>query len=132
MLLQVNSTIIPVTCQIKFTGYNSGVRNSVQPSAFEWVAGEACLDFNNTASWSRGESREDRLQTVRDLAEWGERAGLSGIAAKGDPGRALEDAKSLRETLHRIFSPLSRWHAPVADDLAEFNRYLARALSRAR
>lgn len=47
-------------------------------------------------------------------------------------GGDLEDAFELRETLHRILSPLSRWHAPASEDLAAFNRFLARAVARAR
>ncbi len=103
-----------------------------QPLNFEWIAGESCLDFNNTVGWDKDGATEDRLRTARDLADWGEKAGLTSGVARHPAARVIEDARRLRKTLHRIFSPLSRWHAPAEDDLSEFNRYLARALSGAR
>jgi predicted RNA-binding Zn ribbon-like protein len=105
----------------------------VQALAFEWVGGETCLDFNNTVSWSTKELTQERLRSREDLPAWGKAAGLSPESGpRGDPRRTLAEALVLRETLHRIFSPLSRWHAPSPDDLAEFNRFLTRALSRLR
>ena len=54
-----------------------------QPLNFEWIAGESCLDFNNTVGWDKDGATEDRLRTARDLADWGEKAG-----AFGSPGRS--------------------------------------------
>lgn len=99
-------------------------------SHFQWVGGELCLDFNNTVSWNEGSQNEERLRTPADLLAWGKEAGVSpGSERTIDSPSSLDDAHALRGALHRIFSPLSRWHAPVPESLAEFNRYLARALS---
>ena len=104
----------------------------VPPTVFEWVGGEACLDFNNTVSWNREGPTDERLQTHDDLLAWGVFAGLAGESRKEGGRRVLDDALQLRETLHRILSPLSRWHAPAPEDLAEFNKFLARAVARVR
>lgn len=97
---------------------------------FEWVGGETCLDFNNTVAWGPNGLSEERLRAPEDLLDWGKGAGLSdGSAAPDVSPRALGDALALRATLHRVLSPLSRWHAPDAESLAELNRFLGRALA---
>lgn len=99
-------------------------------SHFQWVGGELCLDFNNTVSWSESSPTDERLQLPEDLLAWGKEAGVSPASERRvDSPRSLDDAHALRRALHRIFSPLSRWHAPVPESLEEFNRFLARALS---
>lgn len=109
------------------------MKSMTKASRFQWVGGELCLDFNNTVSWIPGDPADDRLRSPNDLLAWGKEARLSPGTRRyeGSP-RALDDAHALRGALHRIFSPLSRWHAPTPESLAEFNRYLARALSGAR
>src|SRR5258706_5783865 len=103
-----------------------------QPTIFEWVGGEPCLDFNNTVSWNREGLTEERLRTPDDLLAWGVSASLSAEPRREGGRRILDDAIRLRRTLHRILSPLYRLHAPAPEDLAEFNRFLARALARVR
>ncbi|MGH9440983.1 MAG: CGNR zinc finger domain-containing protein [Thermoanaerobaculia bacterium] len=97
---------------------------------FEWVGGERCLDFNNTAAWRSTGPYDDRLGSREDILEWGAGAGLMADSPpqKASP-RILKDAVALRATLHRILSPLSRWHAPAPEDLAALNEFLRRALS---
>jgi predicted RNA-binding Zn ribbon-like protein len=103
-------------------------------SRFAWVGGETCLDFNNTVAWGSHALEEERLRSTGDLLEWGKDAKLipSPPGRSSVPPRALEDALSLRATLHRTFSPLSRWHAPDPETLGTLNRFLSRSLAGAR
>src|SRR5258708_7308799 len=103
-----------ITCQIIFSGYNQTMpQTSVPAMTFGWVGGEPCLDFNNTVSWNREGLTDDGFQTLDDLLAWGASAGLCTGPRKEAARRTLDDALELRRTLHRIFSPLSRWHAPA-------------------
>ena len=101
-----------------------------QAARFEWVGGEACLDFNNTVAWGSKEPSQERLRAPADLLDWGKGAGLSdGDTARDVSRRAFDDALALRANLHRVLSPLSRWHAPDPESLAELNGFLGRAVA---
>ena len=102
------------------------------------VGGELCLDFVNTGSArERGPFRE-RLRTYEDLVEWGERTGALTIeegtrlraSARRDAsgaGRALEEARGLRESLYRIFRAHADRVTAAAADLDRVSAAAARA-----
>lgn len=106
---------------------------------FEWVGGDACLDFTNTVSWNRSGLREERLAAYPDLVAWAAEAGLL-----GSPGRlraralrqprvaaaALARAHRLRALLHGVFLDVARGKRPTPSRLQTFNSALVNALGR--
>ena len=107
------------------------------------LGGHVALDFVNTVD-SRGVAwGPDYLNSFRDLTDWALRVGLIDQGehnfliqeAKASPAAAdveLENAKALRETLHRIFSHEERDGAPREDDLAYLSDAFAHAAARRR
>lgn len=95
----------------------------------DFVGGELCLDFVNTASERFVGPFRERLLEYDDLVRWAERteavdgataARLRGAAA-GDPegaARSLERARSLREAIYRVFRALHRGEEPSAEDVS--------------
>lgn len=107
------------------------------------LGGHAALDFVNTVD-SRGVAwGPDYLNSFRDLTDWALRVDVIDQRehnfliqeAKANPAAAdieLENAKALRETLHRIFSHEERDGAPGEDDLNYLSDAFAHAAARRR
>ncbi len=103
--------------------------------------GCACLNLVNTVHSRTEEPRFDYLRAYDDVLEWAVHAGVLGVAhrrrlrkeAQRHPRRAKAAFDSIieaRELLYRLFAALAADRAPAAGDLASFNAYLSRALSR--
>jgi len=107
------------------------------------LGGHVALDFVNTVD-SRGVAwGPDYLNSFRDLTDWALRVDVIDQGehnfliqeAKANPAAAdveLENAKALRETLHRIFSHEERDGAPREDDLDYLSDAFAHAAARRR
>lgn len=92
-----------------------------------FVAGNAALDFVNTAEERGHPAAGDALVTPADLCLWGQRYGILGVSVKVgiDADAELERARRARDLLYEVF--LARVHGqPVASaqlaDLAELAR----------
>lgn len=105
---------------------------------FEMVGGRTCLDFVNTGSQRRNGPFSEKLQSYEDLLIWAvaaeqlkeeEAEGLA-AQAQGAPADAegiLQRARSLRESIYRVFSALSTGAEPSSDDLQLISDEYARA-----
>jgi predicted RNA-binding Zn ribbon-like protein len=90
-----------------------------------FVAGDAALDFVNTAEERGHPAAEDALVTAADLRLWGQRYGLLGESVELGAGDELERARRARDLLYEVFA--ARAHGrpvPAAQlaDLAELAR----------
>jgi predicted RNA-binding Zn ribbon-like protein len=107
------------------------------------LGGHVALDFVNTVD-SRGDRwGPDYLTSFRDLTDWALRVELIDQRergsvlqkAKASPAAAeveLENARDLRETLHRIFSAEERDSTPRGSDLDNLSDAFAHAAARRR
>jgi predicted RNA-binding Zn ribbon-like protein len=79
-----------------------------------FVAGDAALDFVNTAEERGNPAAGDALVTPADLLLWGQRYGLLGASAKlgADAGDELDRARRARDLLYDLF--VARIHARPA------------------
>ena len=100
--------------------------------AFDISGGALCLDFVNTVDARATERRRERLESYTDLVAWGRQAGAltSGEAAqlvraaarRQAAARAmLRSARTVRESLFRVFQASVEGRAPSAEDLVAFN-----------
>lgn len=98
------------------------------------------LDLVNTGSRRAGGPFRERLHTYADLVTWAERVGLIGAeegarlrteaaAHAGDAESVLERARSLRETVYRVFAAEAGGRPPSPDDLAALSEAAAAAAS---
>jgi predicted RNA-binding Zn ribbon-like protein len=104
---------------------------------FKWVGEWLCLDFNNTVDWDQLEaSTGERLPDFSRLAAWSHEAGLLSprtkklLLSKAEARptaarRALQEAWTLRQTIHAIFLAVSNRKQPATRALEELNRRLA-------
>ena len=115
---------------------------TIQPPArYQFVAGNLCLDFANTADWHESEQPIELLTSYSDLLIWGRDAG---VLAADDAERLMRAAEyapeaavavyaraiTLREAVFRVFRAIARHEPVVAGDLALLNDELSRAHSR--
>lgn len=106
---------------------------------FQFIAGDASLDFVNTVDWtSRGPAR-DRIGSYGRLIEWAlaadaidepgaTRLERRAFSRQRDAARALDDARALRWTLRRLVSAIAGNDRAVASlrlPLDELNRFVA-------
>lgn len=108
---------------------------------FEFIGGQAALDFVNTASRRDTGQIKDRLESYSDLVAWATAAhalpdcvpaDLEKAAAEhpAAAARTLEEARELRESLYRIFRAFAAGAgAPSAPagDMARLNDMFRRA-----
>jgi predicted RNA-binding Zn ribbon-like protein len=103
-------------------------------SEMPFVAGNAALDFVNTAEERGHPAAEDALVTPADLCLWGQRYGLLGASAKPGPDADAELvlARRARDLLYDVFA--ARAHGGPADSaqLAELAELARTAYSVAR
>jgi len=105
---------------------------------FEFVAGNPALDFVNTVHNHGAGDPEDDLQAWPDLLQWGRESGLlspgeSEALFHVEQARArkrLRAALELRETVFEMFDAAAHGNSAPAEVMAQFNGYLAVALSR--
>jgi predicted RNA-binding Zn ribbon-like protein len=107
------------------------------------LGGHVALDFVNTVD-SRGDRwGPDYLASFRDLADWALRVDLidkrehnllleEAVTNHAAADVELENAKVLRETLHRIFSEEARSTTAFESDLEYLSNAFARATTRRR
>ena len=104
-----------------------------------WLCLELC---NATVDWHAGEHPIEHIQGYSDLVAWGIDVGLLGPEASAEvnslaaeeprmAGEAMNRLLNLRETCYRTFAEIAHHRTPVAGDVAELNRFLARSLSAA-
>ncbi len=110
---------------------------------FEFIGGNASLDFTNTFDGSRKSTGKENLESCADLVEWSRQAGfidqeelerLMQIAEE-QPGLAqevFERAIVLRESIFWIFSHLAGGEPQVSSDLEKLNRELSLGMGRLR
>jgi predicted RNA-binding Zn ribbon-like protein len=115
---------------------------SPQTPDFDLSGGALCLDFANT--WGdRGRAETDSLRSYSDLLAFARQAGIlnrgqqarCAESATHDPDAAsttLSSARSLRDSLYRIFAALAAAQPPTAADLERLNAALPEGLSRLR
>ena len=116
---------------------------TTSPYRFQFIGGELCLDFTNTAHGRGTEGHTDNLVDYSALIAWSKHAGAIDAgetetllttaerhrrAAEAVRRRAVE----LRERLHRCFLALNRGAKPHPRDLDGINQELAAALPHAR
>jgi predicted RNA-binding Zn ribbon-like protein len=120
----------------------ASIRRSEPGYTFDFCGGDVAIDFTNTVG-SRGDRREEHLQTFGDLIAWAE---ARGVLARADAQRlrrtaahrpaaaraALEEAVALREALYRVIGAAAATREPSAADLACVNRHVHSAWSRLR
>jgi len=103
------------------------------------LGGRLCLDFVNTLDWRGTDTPQEFLNTFGDLVSWGRHAGIcsqpdSGNLykmagqSKAEAQKALNQALKLRETIYRIFAAGIANRNPQKEDLAIFNKNLARSM----
>src|SRR5688500_18440968 len=98
-----------------------------QSFPFLLVGGDIAVDFVNTISYRLApELERELLQTVDDLRNWAEQAGISGALSRdwrkklAGEARLLKDLRAAREVLHECFLAASRkerLRRQVADQL---------------
>jgi predicted RNA-binding Zn ribbon-like protein len=124
----------------------SAERENPRAGRFRRIAGHLALDFVNTVrgrtTGPRSRRREyydhvvgDRLESVRDLVDWGFEAGVL-TARERDRLRAAKGGiardRAFRESLYRVFKAnIESWPLP-APDVGVVQREVARARSRQR
>jgi predicted RNA-binding Zn ribbon-like protein len=100
------------------------------------LGGKLCLDFINTLDWRGTDSPVEFLNTYQDLFVWSRHVGICALKdsrhLKILVKRSTSEARivhrraiTLRETLYRIFSNISRNKNPLKRDLADFNQLLS-------
>jgi predicted RNA-binding Zn ribbon-like protein len=107
----------------------------VQPvSEMPFVAGNAALDFVNTAEERGHPAAEDALVTPADLCLWGQRYGLLGASAKpgADAGAELVLARRARDLLYDVFAARVHDRPAASAQLAELAELARTAYSAAR
>ena len=108
---------------------------------FELVGGGLCLDFTNTTHCHGCDDPRDDLMTYYDLVSWSQRVNIlgeheaqsllreaAGNLAKST--RVLQQAKTLRNLIYRIFSALANQRTVEKADLSGFNQALSAAMKR--
>jgi predicted RNA-binding Zn ribbon-like protein len=109
--------------------------------AFEISAGNVALDFANTVSKRPSEQKQEHLLCYSDLIRWAGQADLISSAQAVEISRradraprqaaaVLEQARELRESVHRIFSAIPAAEKPPADDLRALSAALQRSHSK--
>jgi predicted RNA-binding Zn ribbon-like protein len=103
--------------------------------AFEFNAGNLCLDFVNTVHFRTISERVDLLAWARQatILTPGEAAELA-VAARRQSrlaAEALAQARALREALYRLLSARAAGLPATADDLHTVNRAIGRAMASA-
>lgn len=86
-----------------------------------FVAGDAALDFVNTAEERGHPAAADALVTPADLCLWGQRYGLLGASVKfaADAGEELDRARRARNLLYDIFAARAHGQPAAKSQLAE-------------
>jgi predicted RNA-binding Zn ribbon-like protein len=102
---------------------------------------ELCLDFTDTVDWRTSKHSKEGLVGYGDLVNWSQKRGVIGqfeashllALAKADKPAAdavLDQAKTLRETIYRIFSAVAHGKRANPDDVRILNSYLGRAMAK--
>jgi predicted RNA-binding Zn ribbon-like protein len=110
---------------------------------FHLIGGHTALDFANTVGWHAGDEPFEWLTDYPVLVAWSRQAGLVGegdahhllAAAARRPAAAaaaLERARTVRETIYRLFAALAGGRPVEASDLTALNDALAQAFDRLR
>jgi predicted RNA-binding Zn ribbon-like protein len=116
---------------------------TISASNFLLLGGVPCLDFVNTKNWHVDESPQDFLINYTDLLQWSlqlnlitmpEARQLSKLAGQQaqKAQSVVEQARSLRETIYRIFFSISNAQGASAPDLEYFNDVWTHALANLR
>lgn len=97
----------------------------------ELVGNALCLDFTNTVN-ARPVAQRDWLDTPAGLRLWAGAVGLP-LGEDGDHlARQLPHARVVRETIYRVFAPLTRRDRSPQPDLDVLTRWYAEAVRVAR
>lgn len=118
------------------------VERSEPDYTFDFCGGHLAIDFTNTVS-SRGERREERLNTYGDLLAWAEarrvlsrsEAAALRRRASGDPDaarRALRRAVTLREAIYAALDQAVERGKPEAAALGALNAFVSETFTSAR
>lgn len=96
-----------------------------------------CIEFTHTSGWESRDRADDELATFPGLVSWCVGRGILNEAmadqflaqAEKRPAQAaaaLEEARSLRVLLYRVFKGLGLGHPPVQSELDQLNGYMQR------
>ena len=110
---------------------------------FDLSGGQLALDFVNTVGGMRPHHAKEHLGRYQDLlafavqtgtvsAEQASRIAEEAARRPAEAEAALEEARAIREALHRVFVARPEGRRPAAPDLAFLNGALARALAHRR
>lgn len=110
---------------------------------FDFIAGNAVLDFHNTVAWPPRGKSNNRLPRPVDLVRWGMESGivtndearrLRGYCIRnGSRSRSeLVDTLRLRDLIHHLFLNLLEQRTPADASIAALNRHLKKLRSRQR
>jgi predicted RNA-binding Zn ribbon-like protein len=117
---------------------------SLRKSPFEFISGDAALDFVNTVdNRADTERRMELLNTYGELLDWAceakllSQAEVAQLRAKaqretGQARAALRRAKMLREALYRIFSAIAAERQPPATDVELLDSFDKQAMAHRR
>lgn len=105
----------------------------------ELVGGTLCLDFANTIN-SRREPEHDYLTMYSDLVDWAGKVEIlspqqiktlkqRAVQNARDAERAIEEGRTLREMIYRVFSVIANQSRPNADDLDALTHLYGEAIA---
>ncbi|WP_353943925.1 CGNR zinc finger domain-containing protein [Streptomyces sp. HUAS MG91] len=100
------------------------VDTRTDPHTFRWYGGRISVDFTATLTGHIPHTVE-HLRTPADLSHWSRAARLSDAPLPDATPRALDQARQLREALHRTFLHAAK---PAPDDLDTISTWSARSL----
>ena len=92
------------------------------PETIHLCGDTLCLDYANSVDWSAEDEhvdpeQTDVLRTEQMLAHWGRRLDLLRDDAEPASAAELNRARTLRDTVYRLFSSVSRDQQPAQKDL---------------
>lgn len=110
---------------------------------FDLSGGQLALDFVNTVGGMRPHRAREHLNRYQDLlafalqtgtvsADQARRIAEEAVRRPAEAEAALEEARAIREALHRVFAAGAEGRRPAAPDLTFLNGALSRALSHRR
>ena len=115
------------------------IQTCFKEEKLELDEGFLCIDYVNTLEWRKSPNLSDRFRAYDDLVDWAKQKKLieSAIvkslrerAAKRttNADQAIEEARSFRGLLDKIFSATSAGDLPKKTEMKQFNKMLSRAL----
>jgi predicted RNA-binding Zn ribbon-like protein len=114
--------------------------SAVAAKTFEFIAGNAALDFSNTMGGLRGVVENEFLEDFQDIVAWSLQARIIDKAsasrllalASAHPGqaeRSFQATRRLREAIYAVFSAIASSKRPPAEALESLNDEIRAAVT---